>query len=179
MIVYTDMVTGDEMMTDAFKKLPVLDDEGNPVEGLFEVESQVIVKGSTEVDIGCGNSFGGGGDDEAVDDAVEKVNNVIDSFNFSECPFGSKTEFKEYLKEYVVKLRGMFKEAGKPQPEIKAFMATAPGIVKFLLSKYNDLQFYVGASYDPQGAMSFSYYKEGATTPNFMFIEGGLKVEKF
>jgi Translationally controlled tumour protein len=37
MIVYTDVITGDEMMTDAFKQNPVKDAEGNEVEGLFEV----------------------------------------------------------------------------------------------------------------------------------------------
>lgn len=37
----------------------------------MQVESGTTVKGSDNVDIGCGNAFGG--DDEAVDDSVEKV----------------------------------------------------------------------------------------------------------
>ena len=57
-------------------------------------------------------------------------------------------------------------------------MAAAPGFVKHLLTQFNELQFYVGSSYDPNGAMAFSYYKEGATTPTFMYIEGGLKQSK-
>jgi Translationally controlled tumour protein len=44
MIVYTDVITGDEMMTDAFKQHPVKDAEGNEVEGLFEVRSAPISK---------------------------------------------------------------------------------------------------------------------------------------
>lgn len=36
-----------------------------------QVESGMTVKGSDNVDIGCGNAFGG--DDEVVDDSVEKV----------------------------------------------------------------------------------------------------------
>lgn len=35
------------------------------------MESATAVKGADNVDIGCGNAFGG--DDEAVDDSVEKV----------------------------------------------------------------------------------------------------------
>lgn len=35
------------------------------------MESATTVKGADNVDIGCGNAFGG--DDEAVDDSVEKV----------------------------------------------------------------------------------------------------------
>jgi Translationally controlled tumour protein len=85
----------------------------------LQVESETTVKGATDVDIGCGNSFGGGGDDEGVDDAgAEKVNNVIEPFGFSECPFGSKTELKDYLKEYVRKVRTVLKEGGTPQPEV-------------------------------------------------------------
>lgn len=37
MIVYKDLISGDEMMTDAFPQKPVLDSEGNTVEGMFEV----------------------------------------------------------------------------------------------------------------------------------------------
>lgn len=36
-----------------------------------QVESATTVKGADNVDIGCGNAFGG--EDEAVDDSVEKV----------------------------------------------------------------------------------------------------------
>lgn len=39
--------------------------------GVWQVESGTTVKGADSVDIGCGNAFGG--DDEAVDDSVEKV----------------------------------------------------------------------------------------------------------
>jgi Translationally controlled tumour protein len=62
--------------------------------------------------------------------------------------------------------------------QIKAFMAAAPGFVKYLLTQFNELQFYVGSSFDPNGAMAFSYYKEGASTPTFIFITGGLKAAK-
>lgn len=38
---------------------------------MMQVQSGSAVKGSDNVDIGCGNAFGG--DEEAVDDSVEKV----------------------------------------------------------------------------------------------------------
>lgn len=46
-------------------------------------ESKNISKGGENIDIGCGNSFGGGGEDEGVDDSVVTVNNVIDSFQYT------------------------------------------------------------------------------------------------
>jgi hypothetical protein len=47
-------------------------------------------------------AFGGGGDDEGPDETVVKENSVSgpDAFNYTEMPFGSKTEFKEWLKTY-------------------------------------------------------------------------------
>lgn len=37
MLVYKDIITGDEMMTDAFPQKPVVDDDGTVIEGMFEV----------------------------------------------------------------------------------------------------------------------------------------------
>lgn len=36
----------------------------------------MIAVGSGDVDIGCGNAFGGAGEDEGADDTVEKENNI-------------------------------------------------------------------------------------------------------
>ncbi|CAM9566109.1 unnamed protein product [Chrysoparadoxa australica] len=177
MIVYQCWVTGDEMITDAFKHNPVMVD-GEEMPGLFEVESSTTVKGADNVDIGCGNAFGGD-EEEVADDGAEKVNNVIDPFQYTEVPFGSKVEFRDYLKEYVRKVRSCLKEAGTPQPEIKEFMGRAPEFVKYLLGMYNEFQFYSGPSFNPEGSMAFAYYKEGAHNPTFMYIADGLKVVKF
>ena len=177
MIVYKDLISGDEMMTDAFPQNPVVGNDGETVEGMFEVESSTAVKGADNVDIGCGNAFGG--EEEVVDDSVEKVNNVIDPFKYTEVPFGSKTELKDYLKEYVRSVRAKLKEKGTPQPEIKEFMAQAPGMVKFLLSKFADMQTFAGESMTAEGGMAFGYYKDGAHNPTFAYISKAMEAEKF
>ena len=43
---------------------------------------------------------------------------------------------------------------------------------------FSDVQFFLGASFCAD-TMVFSIYPEGALTPNFYFIMGGLKAEKF
>ncbi|CAM9477613.1 unnamed protein product [Ascophyllum nodosum] len=175
MIVFKDLISADEMMTDAFPQKPVIDDDGNEIEGLFEVDSAMMVKGTDNVDIGCGDAFGGG---EEVDDSVEKVNNVIDSFKYTEVPFGSKTELRDYLKDYMKSVRAKLKEKGTPQPEIKQFMAQAPAICKFLLGKFSDMQTFAGESMTSEGGMAFGYYKEGAHNPTFVYISKALDAEK-
>lgn len=177
MIVYKDIISGDEMMTDSFQHNSVVGKDGNTVSGLFEVESSNVVKGEENIDIGCGNAFGGTEDE--VDSSVEKVNNIVDSFNYTEIPFGSKGELKEYLKTYVRGVRAKLKESGLPQPEIKEFMAQAPAIVMFILSKYDDMQTFAGESMDPDAGMAFGYYKDGAVCPTFLYITKALIAEKF
>lgn len=142
-------------------------------------ESKMITKGGDNVDIGCGNSFGGGGEDDAgVDDTVEKVNNVVDGFQYNETTISSAVELKGLIKKYmndvVVKLR----ELNTPKEEIQAFKASASGIATFLIKNFSDLQFYMGPSFNID-SMVYSMYPEGAVTPNFYFIMAGFKAEKF
>jgi hypothetical protein len=179
MIVYRDIITGDEMLSDAFPLKQVVDEEGNAVEGLMYCESRNIQAGGDNVDIGCGNSFGGGGEDDAgADDTIQTVNNVIHSFQYTETQVGGANDFKSWIKEYMNAVRTKLRESGKQKEEIQAFMGTAPNIAKFLLKRFNDLQFYLGPAFDPT-SMVFSLYPDGATTPCFYFIMGGYVQEKF
>ena len=177
MLVYCCKITGDELLSDAFPLLPVVDDEGNTVEGLMQIESKQMAKGGEDIDIGCGNSFGGD-DDNQVDDNVEMVNNIVEKFQLTETTVGSAMDFKNWLKEYMQKIRTKKREEGLPKPEIQAFMATAPNIAKYLLKNFSELQFYLGPAFDPD-SMVFSIYPEGASNPNFLYIMGGLTQNKF
>jgi hypothetical protein len=142
-------------------------------------ESKNIVKNADEVDVGCGNAFGtGGGEDEGVDSAAATVNNVIDGFQYTETNIGSANDFKSWIKEYMNAVVLKLREKGKSKEEIQAFKATAPGIAKFFLKNFSDVQFFLTASFNPE-TMVFSIYPEGGLTPNFYFIMGGLQAEKF
>ena len=44
MIIYKCRFTGDEMLSDAFKPVPVKDGDGNEVEGLIEIQSMKVNK---------------------------------------------------------------------------------------------------------------------------------------
>ena len=115
-----------------------------------------------------------------MDDAgAQYVNNVIDEtigFNLQEVPM-SKKDLKEYLQTYCKNLRQKLKEDDKVSgPDVKAFTQSAPEFCKYLLSKYDDLQFFTSASMDPEGSMSFAYYVEA--DPIFVYIKMGLLEEK-
>jgi len=183
MIVYRDIISGDEVLSDAFVLKEVIDADGNKVPGLMCCDSKNITKTDGDVDVGCGNAFGsGGGDDEegggGVDSSVQTVNNVIDGFQYTETQIGTATDFKSWIKDYMNAVVLKLREKGKPKEEIQAFKASAPEIAKFFLKNFNDLQFYLGPSFD-SNTMVFSLYAEGAVTPTFYYIMGGLAAEKF
>lgn len=137
-----------------------------------------LSQGGGTVDIGCGNSFGGEAE-EAVDEAVEMVNNVVDEtigFDLHEIPMGKK-DIKEYLQGFCKNLRAKLKEDDKVTgPEVKAFTQSAPAFCKWILSKYDDMEFFTSSSMDPDGNMAFAYYED--VNPIFVFITAGLIAEK-
>lgn len=142
------------------------------------VESKMITK-SDDVDVGCGNAFGGGGgDDDGPLDTSMMVNNVIDGFQYTETQIGTIGDFKAWIKEYMNTLRAAMKEKGLGKEKIQEFMATAPVIAKYLFENFSNLQFYLGPSFNPE-TMVFSMYPEGATVPNFYYIIPGYQQTKF
>ena len=144
-------------------------------------ESKMITKNDDNVDVGCGNAFGGGGEEDGgggADGGPQQVNNVIDGFQLTETQIGTPSDFKAWIKEYMNQVVTKLRESGTPKEEIQAFKASAPNIAKFLLKNFSDVQFFLGPSFCAD-SMVFSIYPEGAVVPNFYYIMGGLKKEKF
>jgi hypothetical protein len=143
-------------------------------------ESKNITKNADDVDVGCGNAFGGGGggEDEGVDSSAQTVNNVIDGFSYTETQIGTANDFKSWIKEYMNVVVTKLREKNKGKEYIQNFKGQAPGIAKFFLKNFEGVQFYLGPNFNSE-SMVFSIYPEGATTPNFYFIMGGLDAEKF
>jgi hypothetical protein len=141
-------------------------------------ESKTITKGGGDVDIGCGNSFGGTAEDEGADNTAEQVNNVIDGFQYTETQVGGANDFKAWIKEYMNAVVLKLRAAGKPKEDIQKFKAGAPAIAMFFLKQFSDVQFFLGPAFNPE-TMVFSIYREGNVTPTFYYIMGGFVAEKF
>ena len=65
------------------------------------------------------------------------------------------------------------KEAGVPQDEIKAFMATAPTACKFLLTKVKDCEVFINEDFDDKGAICLREWAEQGNV--YYYIEPGLE----
>ena len=167
MLVYQDLLTGDELLSDSFPYKEV----HNGV--LWEVDGKWVVQGAVDVDIGANPSAEGGGEDEGVDDQTVKVVDIVDTFRLQEQPPFDKKQFVTWVKRYIKMLTP--KLEGEKQEEFKK---NIEGATKFLLSKLSDLQFFVGESMHDDGVLVFAYYKEGATDPTFIYFAHGLREVK-
>ena len=91
---------------------------------------------------------GGGADEVSVID-------VVDNHKLQEIQL-TKKEFNVYIKDYLKKVKGKLEETGKTE-RVPEFMKGATAFVKFLLSKFDELQFYVGENYNTEGSLGYSY----------------------
>uniref|UniRef100_A0A2P2KMW3 Translationally-controlled tumor protein homolog n=1 Tax=Rhizophora mucronata TaxID=61149 RepID=A0A2P2KMW3_RHIMU len=164
MLVYQDLLTGDELLSDSF---PYKEIENGM---LWEVEGKWVIQGTVDVDIGANPSAEGGEVDEGVDDQAIKVVDVVDTFRLQEQPAFDKKQFVTYMKRFI-KLLTPLLDAEKQE----TFKKHIEGATKFLLSKLSDLQFFVGENMKDDGTLVFAYYKDGATDPTFLYFAYALK----
>ena len=171
-------IGGDEVdiISDGYK---MVQPEG--FEGVVtEVQSRMVAKaGGDDIDIGCGNAFGGKNEDDeeggaAVAAPVEKINDLIDAFQYGESGM-DKDSFKTWLKEYgkkvIPKLQGEEAQARFK----KGFQAFA----KTVLGKFADFTIYCPQNWDMDNTLIFSFWKnESDPAPVFWYLLDGLKSMK-
>jgi len=164
MKLYTDILTEDEMFTDAFP-IKEIDDT------VFEVDCQVItVKAGADVDIGANPSAEEGGED--LEDGATTVNNVVHSFRLQSTVFDKKS--------YLTYLKGYMKEVKKKLPEerVPIFEKNASAFAKKIVANFKDFEFYTGSSMNPDGMIALLNYRADGITPYFTFWKDGLKEVK-
>jgi ubiquitin len=89
-VVFYDMLDKNLEVTAAGRdeeKLPVLDDDGTPVPGLFQMTSTMVTPGGFVQEKGAFDAEGG-----EEDDAIEQQNSISgsDAFNYTPMPFNTK-----------------------------------------------------------------------------------------
>lgn len=167
MLLYTDILCGDEMFSDAFP-IKVVDDV------VFEVDCQLVtVKAGADVDIGANPSAEE--QDEALEEGASQVNNVAHSFRLQSTTFDKKS-YLTYLKGYM---KAVKTELAKSNPErVDAFEKGAQTYAKKIVSNFKDFEFYTGESMNPDGMIALLNYREDGITPYFTFWKDGLKEVK-
>ncbi|KAL4512583.1 hypothetical protein ABPG72_020420 [Tetrahymena utriculariae] len=165
MKVYTDIFSGEEIISDSFKFEYKFENVG------VQIKSAYILKAEGDIDIGCGNAFGGTGEEEGKADA-EKVLDVVDAFKYQETSFGKK-DYTTYIKGYMKKVKTYLEE--KNPDRVAGFMKGAGEMVKWILENFDEFTFYTPESYDTENSIILSYYNGEEATPTFVYFIDGLK----
>ncbi|XP_039250163.2 translationally-controlled tumor protein homolog [Styela clava] len=170
MYVFKDILTGDEMYTDAL----TVEEVKEPANVFVKIQSKL-----ESVDCSINESLIGGNPSqeeqcEATEDTVIKDFDVvlrselIKSGDYSKA--GLKTLVRAYLKAILNKL-----ETEELQKE---FMEKSPAGALFLIKKAKNIVVYTGKSMDHDGGKAFAVYEDGAVCPYFLFFKDGLIKEK-
>jgi hypothetical protein len=164
MLLYSDILNGDEMFSDAFP-VKVIDDI------VFEVDCALIaVKAGADVDIGANPSAEE--QQETLEDGASQVNNVVHSFRLQSTSFDKKS-FLTYLKSYMKAVKA---ELANSKPDrVDAFEKGAQAYAKKIVANFKDFEFYTGESMNPDGMVALLNYREDGVTPYFTFWKDGLK----
>ncbi|KAJ2657780.1 hypothetical protein IW148_005006 [Coemansia sp. RSA 1199] len=166
MLIYKDILTGDELFSDAF--------DVKDVGGAYEVDCKMVsIKNDGEVDIG-GNPSAEEAEEQLEDGSVT-VNNVVYAGRLQSTQFDKKS-YMIYIKGYMKAIKAKLQET-KPDT-VAEFEKNAATLVKKIVGGIKDYEFYTGESMDPDGMVALLNYREDGVTPYFTFFKDGLVVEK-
>ncbi|XP_070160361.1 translationally-controlled tumor protein homolog [Polyergus mexicanus] len=172
MRIYKDLFTGDEMFSDTYK-IKLVDDV------LYEVYGKLISRKSGEVNI-AGFNPSAEEADEGTDEMVESGVDIVLNHRLQETfAFGDKKSYTLYLKDYMKKLVARLEEESPDQVEV--FKTNMNKVMKDILGRFKELQFFTGVSMDIDGIVGLMEYREidGESVPVLMFFKHGLEEEKF
>ncbi|KIY49254.1 translationally controlled tumor-associated [Fistulina hepatica ATCC 64428] len=166
MLLYSDVLTGDEMFSDAFP-IKLVDDT------VYEVDCAMVIVKEGELDIGANPSAED--QDDALEDGAQQVNNVVHSFRLQSTSFDKKS-YLTYLKSYM---KAVKEELSKSNPDrVSTFEKGAAAYAKKIVANFKDFEFYIGESMNPDGMVALLNYREDGVTPYFTFWKDGLKEVK-
>ncbi|KAL0574664.1 hypothetical protein V5O48_007280 [Marasmius crinis-equi] len=163
MLLYQDIISGDEMFSDAFP-MKIIDDI------VYEVDCAMIVVKEGDVDIGANPSADEQA--EALEDGAVQVNNVVHSFRLQSTSFDKKS-YLAYLKGYMKAVKTDLEEKNKER--VGAFEKGAAAFAKKVVANFKDYEFYTGEGMNPDGMVALLNYREDGVTPYFTFWKDGLK----
>ncbi|TFK55919.1 translationally controlled tumor-associated [Heliocybe sulcata] len=167
MLLYSDLITDDELFSDAFP-MKLVDDIA------YEVDCQtIVIKKGADIDIGANPSAEE--QDEGLEDGAETVNNVVHSFRLQQTSFDKKS-YLTYLKGYMKTVKAKLAETNPDR--VDAFEKGAQAFAKKVVGGFKDYEFYTGESMNPDGMVALLNYREDGVTPFFTFWKDGLKEVK-
>ncbi|BAE55986.1 microtubule-binding protein [Aspergillus flavus] len=172
MIIYKDILTGDEIISDAFN-LKEVDNI------LWEVDCRNITIGDENIQLEGANPSAEGEDDDAGGAGnAEQVLDIKHNFRLNDYPKLEKDEYKKAIKGYMKKVLAKLEEKKAPEETIKEFKENAQTALKRILANYKDYDVLVGESFGADAMHILINYREDGVTPYATFWKHGLEEYK-
>ncbi|GBN86340.1 Translationally-controlled tumor [Araneus ventricosus] len=173
MIVFKDLISEDEMFTDAFKYELVND-------CIYEVECSYVTRNTPAFEIEGSNPVDVGDGTQEAEDSSESGFDLVLNQRLYETTFSSKSDFRDYLKLYSKELEKKWNASGAPKEVVDLSKENFIKAVKLLMPRFEDFRFYLGESCDPLGLVAMLEFREksGSEVPVMLFIKEGLFKEK-
>lgn len=169
MLLFVDIISGDEMFTDANKYKVVH-------EVFYEIECKFKIFGPDNVVLeGANASAEGGDEDTPISSESTSGIDVVKSNRLAATGFNKKSymvHIKDYLKAVATKLEA---EGKVDVTEWKKKASTA--LKEVILPKINDWQFYNGESENPEGMVALLDYR-GDNEPYMLVWKDALEQQK-
>lgn len=176
MIIYTDIISGDELLSDTYN-IKTVDNV------FYECNCKKYLKKANEdFESEGANPSAEGGDEEGDDGGQVMVYDIEDQFRLvwlktEEGMKPSKDAFKSHLKTYMKKvLTALTKEA--PAETIDEFKKGAPAAVKKILGNYDNYDVLMGQTMDGDAMHILIDFRENGVTPFATLWKHGLKEMK-
>merc|ERR1712077_67370 len=171
MKIFEDVFTGDEMFSDTYPMKLVSD-------CLWEVTGKHISRTQDDIQLAGANASAEEAD-EGTDAASESGIDVVLNHRLVETGFGSKKDYTVYLKDYMKKVVKYLEENDR-KDEVDGFKTNISGVMKELLGKFKDLQFFTGESMDAEAMILMVEYRDvnGEERPIIMGFKHGLREVK-
>lgn len=171
MRVWKDIISGDEMVSDSFAYTEVFDG------ACLEVKARFVTKKENE-DFGLKANTEEGEDESQPDDKTVTVIDVVDSLRLAEISLDKKG-FMAYVKGYLKTIKEKLEASGKAD-RVAGFQKGATELVKYLVSKWDEVQIWTGESGNWDAGFAYSLMKEQTDEgPTFFYFLDGLKQEKY
>ncbi|KXS12073.1 translationally controlled tumor protein [Gonapodya prolifera JEL478] len=169
-LIYKDVISGDEVLSDAYPVKEVDD-------FWLEADAKMIqVSGDVEVNIGGNPSAEGGDDDGGVESAgAQTVNNIVYGLRLQQTSFDKKG-YMAYIKGYMKAIK---EHLQKTNPDrVATFEEKAKKQVTKIVNGLKDYDFYTGENMNPEGMVILLNFREDGVTPYMLFFKDGLAEER-
>jgi len=168
MIIFRDIVSGDELFSDS-NRYEVIDD------CIYKIQVKNVVRKDGEIVLEGSNPSAEEVEEGADDSGEQRGLDVVLNARLVETGF-QKADFKKYAKTYGKALVDKMTENEAKPEEIELTKKRLVNGMLFILKKFDNLQFFIGESCNPDGAVVFAEYVDDV--PVMYAFRAGIDEEK-